>query len=63
MDLIELELAANLERLHQGVAISAHDRRSLARLIDHLQDVIWEQLHDDPRFDVSTALAGEIQLD
>ena len=62
-DLIAPELAANLERLHQGVAISAHDRRSLTRLIDHLQDVIWEQLHDDPRFASVPALAGEMQLD
>jgi len=63
VDLIQPELAANLERLHQGVAISAHDRRSLTRLIDHLQDVIWEQLHDDPRFAGVPALAGEMQLD
>ena len=63
MDLIEPEVAANLERLHQGVAISAHDRRSLARLIDHLQGVIWEQLHDDPRFGGAAALAGEMPLD
>ena len=63
MDRITPELAANLERLHQGVAISAHDRRSLPRLIDYLQDVIWEQLHDDPRFGDVPALAGEMQLD
>ena len=63
MDLIAPELATNLERLHRGVAISAHDRRSLSRLIDHLQDVIWEQLHDDPRFGSIPALAGEMQLD
>ena len=62
-DLIAPELATNLERLHQGVAISAHDRRSLTRLIDHLQDVLWEQLHDDPRFAGVPALAGEMQLD
>ena len=63
MDLIQPELAANLERLHRGVAISAHDRRSLTRLIDHLQEVIWEQLHDDPRFGSVPALAGAMQLD
>ena len=62
-DLIEPELAANLERLHRGVAICAHDRRSLGRLIDHLQEVIWEQLHDDRRFRTGAAWAAEMQLD
>jgi hypothetical protein len=42
-------VAANLARLHQAVAISARDRSTLPRLIEHMQDVIWEQLHDDPR--------------
>ena len=49
MDLVSPEVVANLERQHQAVAISARDRPSLARLIERLQDVIWEQLHNDPR--------------
>jgi 50S ribosomal subunit-associated GTPase HflX len=44
MDRMDPEVVANLERLHQAVAISAHDRRTLPRLIERLQDVIWEQL-------------------
>ena len=62
-DLIDPEVAANLERMHQGVAICAQDRRSLTRLIDHLQDVIWEQLHADPRFHKDASWSGEMQLD
>ena len=44
MDRMDPEVVTNLERLHQAVAISAHDRRTLPRLIERLQDVIWEQL-------------------
>jgi GTP-binding protein HflX len=44
MDRVDPEVVANLERLHQAVAISAHDRRTLPRLIERVQDVIWEQL-------------------
>lgn len=56
-DLVSPEVAANLERQQQAVAISARDRHSLSRLIDRLQDVIWEQLHNDPRF-LSTAASA-----
>jgi GTP-binding protein HflX len=47
MDLVPQEVVANLERLHHAVAISAHDRSTLPPLIDRLQDVIWDQLHND----------------
>jgi len=47
-DKAEHEVVANLARLHQAVAISARDRRTLPRLIEHLQDVIWDQLHAEP---------------
>jgi GTP-binding protein HflX len=47
-DKAEPEVVANLARLHQAVAISARDRRTLPRLIEHLQDVIWDQLHAEP---------------
>jgi GTPase len=49
IDLIDPEVGANLARLHQAVAIAARDRRTLPRLIERLQDVIWDQLHNDPR--------------
>jgi hypothetical protein len=45
MDRVEPAVAANLERLHQAVAIAARDRRTLPRLIERLQEVIWDQLH------------------
>ncbi|MBM3225125.1 MAG: GTPase HflX [Candidatus Tectomicrobia bacterium] len=48
-DRLAPEIALNLERLHQGVAIAARDRRTLPKLIERLQDVIWDQLHDDVR--------------
>jgi GTP-binding protein HflX len=48
-DLVAPEVAANLARLHQAVPITARDRRTLPRLIERLQDVIWDQLHNDPR--------------
>ena len=49
MDLVESEVVANLARSHQAVPIAARDRRTLPRLIERLQDVIWDQLHNDPR--------------
>src|SRR6266567_1957024 len=49
MDRVAPEVVANLERLHQAVPIAACDRRTLPRLIERLQDVIWDQLHNDPR--------------
>jgi GTP-binding protein HflX len=58
LDLVSPEVAANLVRVHQAVAISAYNRRTLPSLIERMQDVIWEQLHDDPRLSgVSTTLA------
>ncbi len=47
MDLVSPEIAANLARRHQGVAIAAHDRMTLAPLIKSLQNIIWQHLHDD----------------
>jgi hypothetical protein len=35
------------------VPIAARDRRTLPRLIERLQDVIWDQLHNDPRLAAS----------
>ncbi len=55
MDRVALEVVANLERLHQAVAIAACDRRTLPRLIERLQDVIWDQLHDNARLTASGA--------
>ena len=55
MDRVALEVVANLERLHQAVAIAACDRRTLPRLIERLQDVIWDQLHDNARLVASGA--------
>jgi len=48
-DLVAPEVVANLARLHQAVPIAARDRRTLPRLIERLQEVIWDQLHNDPR--------------
>jgi len=47
MDRVNPGVVANLERLHQAVAISARDRRTLPRLIEHVQEVIWDQLHGE----------------
>ncbi len=49
MDQVDEQVVTNLERLHHAVAISARDRHTLPRLIERLQDVIWDQLHADPR--------------
>lgn len=50
MDKADPEVVANLERLHQGVAVSARDRRTMPRLIEHLQEVIWDQLHAESAY-------------
>jgi len=49
MDLVRPEVATNLARLHHAVAIAACDRQTLPPLVERMQDVIWEQLHNDPR--------------
>jgi GTP-binding protein HflX len=49
-DLVSPEVVARLKRLYDAVAISARDRHSLAPLIERLQAVIWDQLHNDQRF-------------
>lgn len=49
-DLVSPEVAANLARLYDAVTISAHDRHSLTPLIERIQAVIWDQLHNDQRF-------------
>jgi GTP-binding protein HflX len=49
IDLVTPEVVENLARFHQAVPIAARDRRTLPRLIERLQDVIWDQLHNDPR--------------
>jgi len=59
MDLVAPEVVTNLERLHQAVAIAAGDRRTLPRLIERLQEVIWEQLHNDPRLVASAPPLAE----
>jgi len=48
-------VVANLARSHQAVAIAARDRHTLPRLIERLQDVIWDQLYNDPRLAASGA--------
>ena len=55
MDLVAPEVVANLARSHEAVAIAARDRRTLPRLIERLQEVIWDQLHNDPRLVASGA--------
>ncbi|GIX48847.1 MAG: GTPase HflX [Candidatus Tectimicrobiota bacterium] len=55
IDLVSPEVVANLERLYQGVAISAQDRRTLPRLIERMQDVIWSQLHGEAAASLATA--------
>ncbi|MGE3536541.1 MAG: GTPase HflX [Candidatus Tectimicrobiota bacterium] len=57
MDRVDAEVVANLERLHHAVAISAQDRRTLPRLIEHLQEVIWDQLHRAPYSPARPALS------
>lgn len=59
MDRVASDIAANLERSHQAVAIAAQDRRTLGRLVERLQDIIWDQLHNDPRLIASAASAAE----
>jgi GTP-binding protein HflX len=49
-DLVRPEVALDLARQHDAVAISAHDRHTLPPLIERIQDVIWDQIHNDPRF-------------
>lgn len=57
MDRVAAEVVANLERLHHAVAISARDRRTLPRLIERLQEVIWDQLHSTPPATATPALS------
>jgi GTP-binding protein HflX len=58
MDLVSPEVVANLTRLHHAVAISAAHRHTLPPLIERMQEVIWEQLYNDPRLaNASTATA------
>jgi 50S ribosomal subunit-associated GTPase HflX len=59
MDRVNPNVVANIERLHQAVAIAACDRRTLPRLIERLQEVIWDQLHNDPRLVASAAPLAE----
>jgi 50S ribosomal subunit-associated GTPase HflX len=57
-DLVSPDVVANLTRLHHAVAISAHDRRTLAPLIERMQEAIWEQVQSTARLTVaSTATA------
>jgi GTP-binding protein HflX len=48
-DLVSPDVATNLTRLHHAVAISARDRQTLLPLVERMQEVIWEQLHNDLR--------------
>jgi GTP-binding protein HflX len=61
MDLLSPEIVANLARVHQGVAISAHDRLTLPPLIERLQQVIAALGHEpgrDAQAETATTLAG-----
>jgi GTP-binding protein HflX len=49
-DLVPPQAALELARRHDAVVISARDRRTLPPLIERIQTVIWDQLHNDPRF-------------
>jgi GTP-binding protein HflX len=49
-DLVSPQVVVNLLRLYDAVAISARDRHSLTPLIERIQAVIWDQLHNDQRF-------------
>ncbi|MGQ4808042.1 GTPase HflX [Candidatus Entotheonellaceae bacterium PAL068K] len=58
MDLVHPEVAANLARLYDAVAVVAHDRQTLPALIERMHDVICEQLYHGPRrTGASTVLA------
>lgn len=59
MDQVDPEIVANLERQHHGVAVSARDRSTLPRLIERLQEVIWDQLHATPPACASEALLSQ----
>jgi GTP-binding protein HflX len=48
MDLVPPEVAANLARLYQGVAITASDRRTLPPLTERMQELLVEHLTAAP---------------
>jgi 50S ribosomal subunit-associated GTPase HflX len=57
MDLVSPDAAANVARMHGGVALSAHDRQTLQPLLDRLQDVLIE--HNLGRVEDAPAMVGQ----
>jgi GTPase len=57
MDLVGPEVAANLARLHQGIAISAHERQTLPPLIERLQQTIVALGYEPMRLDATESAA------
>jgi GTP-binding protein HflX len=44
MDLVSPEVAMQIARQHDGVAVSAYDRGTLPPLLERLQDMLWGPL-------------------
>lgn len=57
MDLVSPDTAVNVARMHDGVALSAHDRQTLQPLIDRLQDVLIE--HNPGRVEDVPVMVGQ----
>jgi GTP-binding protein HflX len=57
MDLVSPDTALSVARMHDGVAVSAHDRQTLQPLLDRLQDVLIE--HDLGRIEDAPVMIGQ----
>jgi hypothetical protein len=57
MDLVSPDTALQVARMHDGVAVSAHNRQTLQPLIDRLQDVLIE--HDLGRLEEAPVMIGQ----
>ncbi|MDH3604633.1 MAG: GTPase HflX [Candidatus Tectomicrobia bacterium] len=55
-DLVSPEVAANMARLHQGVAISAHDRDTLPPLMHCLQELLGNHVPEEQRISETAAM-------
>jgi GTP-binding protein HflX len=57
MDLVSPDTALHVAHMHDGVAVSAHDRQTLQPLIDRLQDVLIE--HDLGRVEDAPVMVAQ----
>jgi GTP-binding protein HflX len=57
MDLVSPDTALQVAHMHDGVAVSAHDRQTLQPLIDRLQDVLIE--HDLGRVEDAPVMVAQ----